>query len=205
MFNQSNLSASLAALGVADASDVFNRLAQAYGEDGRHYHNQTHVAECLGHFSSCKELAERPAEIEVALWFHDAIYDTKSGDNEERSADWASEYLNAEGVAQPVVDRIHQMIVATKTHESSSADESLLLDIDLGILGATRAAFEEYDAAIRSEYSWVPLEQYVAGRLAILKAFLGRQKIYQTDHFGRILEANARLNLAAKIDELSAM
>jgi len=209
VFTESNFATSLDQLGpaqidIADKTGVFRELSQSYGESGRHYHDQTHVSECLEHFSTCRELAERPAEVEIALWFHDAIYDTRSGDNEERSADWAAKFLNSIGIEQDVVSRIHQMIVATKTHVAASPDESLLLDIDLGILGASPEAFERYDAAIRSEYSWVPLEQYVAGRLGILKSFLDRPKIYQTDFFGRILEDKARVNLAAKVAELAA-
>ena len=99
------------------------------------HHDTTHIEECLTHLSEHVELAGCAAEVEAAIWFHDAVYDTKAADNEEQSADWASEYLLSVSVEAEAVSRIHSMIIATKTHVAETLDQKLMLDIDLGILG----------------------------------------------------------------------
>src|SRR5215207_157618 len=68
---------------------VFDELVARYSEPHRKYHTLQHLAECLAHFEAVRDLAEQPAEVEMALWFHDAIYDTQRHDNEEKSADWS--------------------------------------------------------------------------------------------------------------------
>ena len=204
MFDESNLSNCLNLLGARSTDGIFGRLQQAYGETGRYYHDGSHIEECLTHLGAHQKLAERPEEIEAAIWFHDAVYDTKASDNEERSADWASEYLTTAGVGSAIVSRVHAMIIATKTHVAETQDQKLLLDIDLGILGASPAAFERYDQAIREEYSWVPLEQYRSARVVVLKSFLDRSAIYQTQTFADRLERQARDNLSVKINELES-
>lgn len=203
MFEKQNLHQSLAILGVTEPGNLFIELSECYQSSSRHYHTDRHVSECLRHFSSYHHQAENPAEIEIAIWFHDAIYDTTKSDNEEQSADWAKRYLSQKAVDAQVIDRIVKMIIATKTHQSDSEDSALMVDIDLGILGASPAVFEEYDAAIRREFHWVPTVQYCMGRSQVLSSFLKRKAIYQTSTLFDLLEVQARENLSRKIKELA--
>lgn len=204
MFNRQNLLNSLQGIGIRPQQDVFDDLLAAYTETGRYYHTDKHIAECLQRFQGLRSLARRPSEIEVALWFHDAIYDTRRSDNEERSAAWAREYLRAEGADAAVIRNVVAMILATKTHATSASDAALLVDIDLGILGASDSAFESYDRAIRLEYHWVPEDRYRAGRAQILKTFLERDRIYNTAEIRDAYEHQARRNLSRKVAELAA-
>ena len=204
MFEKDRLHECLARIGICEPGQIFDELSAAYGSEGRHYHDRSHVSECLGHFDQHRQLARQPDEIELAIWFHDAIYDSTKPDNEERSAIWAEEYLSGQAVETNAVSRISEIIRATKTHNSTSHDCALMLDIDLGILGTDEAVFERYDQAIRLEYHWVPEERYFAGRVAVLKGFLERPRIYETDHFYTKYEQRARTNLRRKIRELAA-
>jgi predicted metal-dependent HD superfamily phosphohydrolase len=183
---------------------LFDELQRAYSAPDRHYHGVRHIDECLRALRDVRRHAERPAEVETALWFHDAIYDTRRSDNEARSADWARDALAAAGATTAVGERVHTLILATR-HDAAvdDPDARLTVDIDLGILGQSPGAFARYDADIRREYHWVAWSDYVDGRTAVLRQFLARERIYATAPFHERYEAQARYNLACAVETLA--
>ena len=185
---------------------VFNQLVAAYSERHRHYHTLQHLRECLAHCEAAASLARRPAEVELALWFHDAVYDPRRADSEERSAEWAWRSILAAGCAEEVAQRVQSLVLATRDHEAASgdADTQLLLDIDLAILGAAPARFAEYGNQIRAEYAHVPEADLRKGRAQVLSGFLARPRIYATAAFHDALEHRARENLAGALVVLAA-
>lgn len=90
---------------------TFDELVAAYSESGHFYHTLKHLEKCFSHFDLAKRLARIPAEIEIAIWFHDAIYDTRRNDNEENSAIWAENVIRDCGL---LPERIGDLILATK-------------------------------------------------------------------------------------------
>lgn len=179
-----------------DGKQVHAALVAAYAEPQRKYHSLQHLTECLEWFELVREIPRHAAEVELALWFHDAIYDVKGSDNEQRSADWAAAELVKAGVAPEVADRVSALILATKhTAAPTEPDQQVLVDIDLAILGASEARFAEYGQQIRDEYAFVPEELFKPRRRALLGAFLDRPRIYSTSHFHALLEERARVNL----------
>ena len=141
--------------------------------------------------------ATQPGAVEIALWFHDSIYDLRGKDNEQRSAEWAERAIGHAGADDALRQRVRELIMATR-HEvvPCEKDEQLLVDVDLAILGAAPERFEEYGRQVRAEYSWVPGFIYRSKRKEILKSFLARESIYGTDQFKARYEAQARANLA---------
>ncbi len=205
MFDKGNFSRALQAIEVSVRDNIFDRLEAAYTQPHRYYHNQSHISECLRLFANHRHQANYPGEVEIALWFHDAIYDPRRSDNEERSAVWISDYLQTNGANTEAIARITDLILATKTHTHlNSIDRQLTIDIDLAILGYSREAFEAYDRAIRQEYAWVREPQYKQARSSVLQGFLQRPRIYSTEAFLDLYEHQARSNLRAKIAELNA-
>ena len=204
MFHQDNLTRSLTEIGAQPSFSIFDELKAVYTEPGRYYHTDKHIAECLTHLQTLRHQAIHPAEIEVALWFHDAVYDTRRPDNEERSAEWAVKFLGASKVGQAIKDRVARLIMVTQAHDPYDTDTALMADIDLGILSAHPHVFEQYDADIRCEYSWVPDQEFRQGRVQILKSFLERARIYTTAYFLEKYEQQARLNLRHKVEQLSS-
>lgn len=184
------------ALGLTPAADLQQRLLTAWAEPQRHYHTLQHLSECLTHFETTHALAERPGEVAIALWFHDAIYDLKAKDNELRSAQWAVQELQHSGADETLCQRVHALIMAT-CHDAAPTepDAQLLVDIDLAILGASPERYAEYDQQVRAEYAWVPQLIYGFKRKQVLQGFLQRPQIYSTAHFQQALEIQARSNL----------
>lgn len=186
-----------AGIGAAgEGNTLFEQLKAAYAEPQRHYHTLQHLGECLAAFDEAQALAEHPHAVEMALWFHDAIYDVKGHDNEQRSAEWSRDALLAAGVSSESAKHVHDLVLATRhTAVPSGQDERLLVDIDLSILAAERARFDEYEQQIRQEYRYVPGFLFRRKRREILKGFLDRPAIYSTPHFHDRLEGRARDNL----------
>lgn len=184
-----------------EGRDTLARLRAAYDEPHRAYHTAAHIDACLrlAEERTVRALAEHPAEVEAALWFHDAVYDTHASDNEERSARWAEQALGAAGVAPEVVARVASHVRATKDHEPDSQDGELVVDIDLSILGEAPAVFARFEEEIRREYAWVDAPLYAAGRARVLARFRDRPFIYRTPLFRERYEAQARANLDASI------
>ncbi|MDM0113034.1 N-methyl-D-aspartate receptor NMDAR2C subunit [Variovorax sp. J22R133] len=194
---QSSWQEAWADIGVAVPDEaLFNELVARYSEPQRHYHTLQHLRECLDGFERERASAERPGEVALALWFHDAIYDLNAHDNEARSADWARSALLAAGAAADVAERVHSLVMATRHDvQPVDADARLLVDIDLSILGAPAERFAEYEQQIRREYAHVPQDTFEARRRQILASFLARDPLYQTPGVRARCEASARANL----------
>jgi predicted metal-dependent HD superfamily phosphohydrolase len=184
---------------------LYNQLMAAYSEEHRQYHTLQHLRECLAHLDAAASLALHPAEVELALWFHDAVHDPRRTDNEERSAEWAWRSILAAGCGEDLAQRVQALVLATKGHSASDdADTRLLLDIDLAILGAAPARFDEYERQIRAEYAHVTEAEYRFARAEVLAAFLARPRVYLTAAFHDALEHRARDNLGRTLSALQA-
>jgi predicted metal-dependent HD superfamily phosphohydrolase len=182
---------------------ILATLLAGYAESHRAYHTLQHLEECFGHLDAAVHLAREPGELEIALWFHDAIYDTHASDNETRSAEWARQVVVGTGISNKVALRIGDLILATRhTERPAAGDPALLVDIDLAILGAPEARFDEYEGQIRREYSWVPDTLFGVTRARILGEFLARPRIYATAYFAERRELPARSNLRRAIAQL---
>ncbi len=183
-------------------SDVAPLLAR-YREPHRAYHTVQHLDECFGWLDRARPATTEPHLVSLALWYHDAVYDPRASDNEQASADLAADALRSAGAVPAVVTAVSDLILATR-HAALPApgDPTVLVDIDLAILGAAPERFEEYERQIRVEYRWVPGLIFRHRRAEILRGFLDRPRLYQTEILHRELEQRARDNLAAALSKL---
>lgn len=187
---------------------TFAALKAAYSESGRYYHDRTHVSACLQWLDRCRTLMDYPREVELAIWFHDAVYQPFAPDNERQSAIWADEFLNRNGAGAKVRGRLEALILATEHRGGpdstpGSTDESLLLDIDLAILGTSAEEYAAFETAVRLEYAQVSWPVYREKRIQVLESFLARPTLYSNEPFVSELSAWARCNLDWAIQRLS--
>jgi predicted metal-dependent HD superfamily phosphohydrolase len=183
--------------GVAQADEGLHRgVIACWSEPHRHYHTLQHLGECMAQFGEVREMAQRPGEVALGLWFHDAFYEPQRDDNELRSADWARSCIVKAGAGTDAAERVHAFIMQTR-HKTApeDADAQLLVDIDLSILGALPQRFDESDLQVRAEYSHVADAPYREGRRAVLQGFLARPRLYSTDYFHSRLGVRPPTNL----------
>lgn len=197
--------------GRVDHAVLLDDLRKRYSEPHRAYHTLKHIQHC---FWECDEvwpyLVNRPA-VELALWYHDAIYDVQptpdpqAKDNETRSADLARSIILAAGLGTEFAALVEVSIFMTR-HQGgvTNSDSCLVVDIDMAILGQPQEPFLAYEREIRAEYKEIPEETFRKKRAEILHRFLNRPRIYSHPYFQDKYELQARKNLAFSIRQLQA-
>jgi predicted metal-dependent HD superfamily phosphohydrolase len=150
-----------------------------------------------------KHSAIHKNELELALWFHDAVYKPLCACNEYKSAEWAREFLIQNSVNEETINLVTQLIRATEhSVKSEQGDDLLIADIDIAILGQSQDVYEKYARDVRYEYRQVPSFIYKKKRKTLLESFLSKPNIYSTAHFYQTFENQARKNLTNEIRRL---
>ncbi|CAM9664914.1 unnamed protein product [Phaeothamnion confervicola] len=144
----------------------------------------------------------RDEVVQLAIFFHDVVYNPTSASNEEDSVLLYRAFAEEAGLAPDDVEQVSGFIMATKAHAYSGEDWDLklFLDLDMAVLGRKRDGYEEYARQIRAEYKHLPLGTYLRERARVLGNMLAADRIFATDGFAAQLEAAARANMASEID-----
>jgi predicted metal-dependent HD superfamily phosphohydrolase len=181
---------------------VYQQLQDAYDEPQRVYHTLEHINCCLTIFDRVSHLLKNPDAVELAIWFHDAIYQLGACDNEQLSAEL---FMNVtDGFFQDELrEAVYQHIMAT-CHTSTpitNPDMKLMVDIDLSSFGLPWPDFLRDSKNVRDEMSHICDAEYHKKQIAFQQALLSRPSFFYSDYFIEHYEAQARSNLA-KLFEL---
>lgn len=188
----------------AKAETIYGRLSELYSEPHRHYHTLNHIRHCLREFDRAAALMDDPSAVEMALWFHDAIYQPGARDNERRSADLFQQWTKG-GADSGFQQRVDELIMATTHREPPNRDDDrFVVDIDLSSFGLPWEAFERDGRLIRAEFAGVADDQYYSGHLRFLRTLQKRPTFFSTEFFQQRYESVARKNLARIIADLHA-
>jgi predicted metal-dependent HD superfamily phosphohydrolase len=188
--------------GAAEAA--YDGLVERYREPHRHYHGLPHVLRVLRTVDEllAQVAVDDPTAVRFAAWFHDAVYDPRSADNEAASAALARQVLTELDQPPATVARVSALVEATADHQPSSADEAVLVDADLAVLAGDPATYEAYARGVRREYAHVDDDGWRVGRAAVLRSLLERPRLFTTDP-ATTWEARARANLTAELAGLT--
>lgn len=181
---------------------MYDDLARRYAEPHRRYHGWNHLRHCIGQFDRVRALAEDPGAVEIALWFHDAVYVPGAQQNERRSA----ELFRSAACGQfldTFVDRVCAFTLLTRHAEAPrEPDGRLVVDIDLSSLALGWEAFQRDSANIRDEQRAVPDSEFYPAQARFLNSLLNRPRIFHSEFFHDRYEQTARRNIARLLAEL---
>ena len=184
----------MASANAVAAREVNADLRRRLGAPDRRFHNLNHIRDCLHRFDEVASFLSDPDAVEVALWFHDAVYVPSDADNERYSAEL---FLAQSNGANPVFRRrVCGLILATRHQgQSHSNDRRFIEDIDLAGFGAPWDAFMREGALLREEFAAKTDAQYFAGQACFLERLKERPWFFATDYFRERYEARAQENL----------
>lgn len=174
----------------------------------RLYHNMDHIRDCLALLSVVPIRPEDETALKLAIFFHDAVYDTWAKDNEERSLEFGLFCFGLMGLGDRVLlaHQLKILIMATSHRQVciNNLDAMLIADIDLYSLSLSKSEFDKKTEYIRHEFGWVLPKEFCRGRIDFFQKMLdGRLSIYQTYWFRAKFERSARRNIIGSIKELT--
>lgn len=191
------------------SKECVNLLVGAYKESHRFYHTLSHIDDCLNKLEKFWHLFQRPEEAGLAFWLHDAVYDPKRSDNEEKSAELARKlmepYLNFamteahRARMQLSIEHICSLILATKTHQGTSNDAQAFLDIDLSILASAPVRFARYESQIRHEYCYLDDVTYQKARHQFLLEMSCRTELFNHPCLAALWRHKANKNISSSL------
>lgn len=183
---------------------TFDELVTHYSAPGRFYHDVSHLQALLALQQEYAPMIRNNDILQLAIFFHDIIYNVPGPDNEEQSALAAGRFLQQTSFPSYQIITVMDYIRATKHHAGDEHDDDLyfFLDFDLAILGSKPGDYQRYAAQIRKEYAIYPDEVYNPGRIKVLTHFLEQPLIYRTAAFGERYEAQARKNITTELQKL---
>jgi predicted metal-dependent HD superfamily phosphohydrolase len=182
-----------------DSDDTFTRIYAAWSSELRRYHDVEHLTDCL------REVDRLPVSptrhlVELALWYHDAVYEAGATDCEHRSAGWLATDAARLGLPESLA-RITAALVEATAHGAGripSDEAAVVADIDLAILGRDPLRFMDFEYSVEEEFGAVPTIAFRRGRGRFLAGLL-ENPIYRTTSFRDRFETTARANIAALI------
>ena len=182
-------------------------LIERWSTPDRRFHNLRHLIDMLARVDELAEESHNPDIMRVACWYHGCVFSSDAedvsrgngGEDETASAAFAEADLYHLGVPMETVKRVCSLIVNLKRHmlDEHDIDAQALIDADLGTLAVDPQTYAEYVRLLREEYSHIPMEKYLRGRLTIVSRLLDREHLFHSP-LGERWEHAARENLSAE-------
>lgn len=191
----------------AELIAVCRDLIDRWNGEDRCYHGVKHLVDVLTHVDELAAEAQDPDLVRLAAWYHGAVfsaeahkaYANEAGEDEVASGVLARTQLASLGVPEENAEKVSRLVTNLVRHKGSgsSTDGAVLCDADLAVLKSDPQHYKHYLAAIREEYSHIPVIDFVRARLRIVTRLLERENLFSTAGAQGWEEA-ARQNLIAE-------
>lgn len=193
-------------------------IDRRYSEPHRKYHNWSHIEDLLDKLEIFAGHVHRRSVVELAIIFHDVIYDEGKPDSENVKASAALyEQMTRYETGSAPRHMVTQMIMSTDGHKPRPLfdgnhaiarrnsvlvhdyknDVDLFLDLDLSILAAEPERFARYEREIREEYHMYADAGFAKGRAHVMGEFAKRDQLYRHKATRAAFDKKTRRNLAA--------
>ena len=185
-------------LGVStlDAKDWWSDLCASYLRYDRHAHTHLSISHML-QTTALLQVSLSPS-LQLALWFLYFVLEPDHADNLERSAEACRQFIaqtHAIGCEQAP-----DLISAQKS--PVKAEELLLEDLSLAVLGSETDQYCRYTVKLRREFSfWTT---YTVHRTNFLAGLLARPSIFHNTNFQERYESAARGNIRRELQQLGS-
>ncbi len=179
---------------------VFAELAHLYTGPDRHYHSDEHINLCLTRLDEARESTGYAATVELAVWFHDAIFEPGDPENERKSAAWFRDCADG-AFSVDTMAKVESLIVVTTHRESpQSWQEKLMVDVDLSSFGLPWKEFIRDSRNIRREFKTLTDAEFIQRQGNFIRQLDAHSEIYYTDFFKQRYEPVARENIRRLLD-----
>ena len=181
--------------------EIFQKISKAYTKE-RYYHTLRHVFYMLDNIKDFDLNNKEQAKLELAIWFHDYIYNAQNTHNEVLSTFHFIGYAEAIGIRKKDIIEIRNLILDTK-HEINPKTKlgKIICDLDLREFVSERQPLNTEE--VRKEYSHISDEEFYKGRTEFLKSMLKKTHIYHTTLYREIFEKKAKQNLITELNNIN--
>lgn len=189
---------------LGSAAAVRDELVERWSQPHRHYHGPGHLLAVLEALDRLCAPSSPSAVLQLAAWFHDAVYDGVPGRDEEDSAALAEQALGGI-LTDHDASEVARLVRLTAEHRTGVADVdgSLLIDADLSILGASPEQYRRYVTQVRRDYAHVDDHAWRTGRARVLERLLALDPLYRTERGRALWQAAALANMRNELAELT--
>ena len=181
----------------------YDEVKARYCETHRRYHTPVHIGHCLQQFDAARELMDNANAVELAVWYHDVVYDIGVNDNEARSAELFVRHARGD-LSEEMIETVCDLIMATMhlCKLPATIDQAYLVDIDLSSFGLPWERFLPDSAAVREEFPGISDEEFYPNQQEFLSALLSREHFCFTEFFRERHESQARDNISTYLQKL---
>lgn len=172
------------------AASAFEDLIDRYQETHRGYHTVEHLLDLAEQFEQHRDLFGKDTKAVIAtLLYHDAVYECINGEDEKNSAIYMRDTLQKLGVDGGILDTADRIILATADHSAAKGDDigQLFLDMDMSILAASPARYDEYLEGVAYEFQTkhgISKADFLTARVdRFLRPTLEKSRIFKTESY----------------------